>query len=1342
MKLKWLSELLIILLFIFFQNPSISQEAEEYSIYNFSVNDGLSQSTVYSILEDSHGFIWFGTRGGGLNRFDGYDFKNYKSSYNEPSTLSGNEVISIYEDKKRNFWVGNRSNGLDRFDWATEKFIHYNIRKNSNEPFAVNDFFEDDNEKLWIATSAGIYFYEAVADSFVFYEPFPSIPVSSIARSKKGILIFGTKEGIFSLDSNTGNFERNIPLDFQGTPKGMLWNLPVMVDSKQNVWFGTLSGLYLITDFETGSYLENPFKIPELQNIHPRSIAEDSNGQIWVGTEHGLIKIDPNTGNYVFFRHNDNDPETICHNSVHSILEDSMGNLWIGTWGGISMFSKQAKKFKHVMHIAYSNSLSNNIVSSFTESEKGLWIGTEAGGLNFFDNNNHLFTFYRKNDSSGIKSDNVKCLHLDSDGILWVGTWRKGLYRLNQKTGNFDNFLSDQNVFCLREDFNGYLWIGTVDGLYKFNRYTGAFKLYSPENSSGLNDFFVTSIFCDSRGNIWAGTKQGGLHLYNAQNDRFIGFTHGENDESGLIDNYIICINQDEKGSLWIGTNNGVCLYDYNSGKFEDFSRLMKLPDNVINGIVPYGNSILWISTNEGLSRYNVETGELRNYDSRDGLQSNEFNRGAYFKKNNGEVLFGGINGYSSFFPETVKDNTVIPKVILTDFKLFNNSVIPNSDNSPLTKHISETDNITLKHNQSFFTFEFVALNFVMSEKNQYRYKLVGYDNDWVDLGNVRKVSFMNLRNGDYTLKIIASNNDEVWNNEGISVDIKILPPFWRTGWAYLIYFIVIGFIVLFLQNQISSRIKQKNAILNERLEKERNEELNQMKLSFFTNITHEFRTPLTLISAPLDNLISEDVTIERKEYYYRLIKSNVQRLKRLVDQLMDFRKAENERLKLKVTAIDINEFIQSMGDNFSELARKKEIDFKVHVEEISDQVYFDPGKVDKIIFNLLSNAFKFTASGGSIMLQAGLEGRNLTIKVTDTGVGISQPDIEHVFERFYSSSIKDKIHNSGTGIGLSFSKKLAEIHKGALTVTSEPNVKTTFKLAIPAFIEEYSKEEIIEDDNVEFVNENSAKFDDLASIIEDEALDANHTMLIVEDNQELSEYLRTQFSANFLVMTASNGKEGYTIAREKMPDIIISDVMMNEMDGFELCRKVKNDFVTNHIPFVMLTALSGFENKMSGLETGADAYIEKPFEFKYLDLVIHNLLNQRSILKEKYFLENRSLASFSENSMDSKFLLKIEKIVFDNLYNSEFNVNTLAAQLNMSRSQLFRKFKVLTESSPSDFIRIARIKKAAEILLKEGGSIGINELAYEVGFASPSHFISCFKKYFGKTPKEYASTR
>ncbi len=1332
----------LVLLFVFYLRPVKSQEAGEYSIYNYSVNEGLSQSTVYSILQHSHGFIWFGTRGGGLNRFDGYDFKNYKSSYNEPSTLSGNEVISIYEDKKRNFWVGNRSNGLDRFDWATEKFIHYNVRRNSNEPFAVNDFYEDNNEKLWIATSAGIYYYEAVADSFVFYDLFPSIPVSSIDRNEAGNMIFGTKEGIFSLNTNTGNFKRNIPLNFQVTQKGMVWNLPVLVDSKQNLWFGTLAGLFLVTDLENGKFLENPFKIPELYNIHPRSIAEDSNGQIWVGTEHGLIKIDPNTGSYILFRHNDNDPETICHNSVHSILEDSAGNLWIGTWGGISMFSKQAKKFKHVMHIAYSNSLSNNIVSSFEESEKGLWIGTEAGGLNFFDNNTHLFNSFRKNDNSGLKSDNVKCLLLDSDGVLWVGTWRKGLYRLNETTGSFDNFLSDQNVFCLTKDLNGNLWIGTLDGLYKFNRYSETFKLYSPENYSGLNDYFVTSLFCDNRGNIWVGTKQGGLHLYNLQTDRFIAFTNDKNDNSGLIDNYIISINQDEKGSLWIGTNNGICLYDYNSGKFEDFSHKMKLPDNVINGIVPDKNSTLWISTNQGLSRYNVETGELRNYDSRDGLQSNEFNRGAFFKRSNGEVLFGGINGYSSFFPENVKDNTIIPKVILTDFKLFNNTVIPNSDNSPLTKHISETDNITLKYNQSFFTFEFVALNFVMSEKNQYKYKLAGYNNDWMVLGNERKVSFMNLRNGDYTLKIIASNNDEVWNTEGISVNITILPPIWRTGWAYLAYFIIIGLIVLFLQNQISSRIRQKNAILNERLEKERNEELNQMKLSFFTNITHEFRTPLTLISAPLDNLISEDVPFERKEYYYRLIKGNVRRLKRLVDQLLDFRKAEHERLKLKVTAMDIKEFIQSMGDNFFELARKKEIDFKVHVEEISEQVYFDPGKVDKIIFNLLSNAFKFTSSGGSIALHAGLEGRHLVINVTDTGIGISQQDIEHIFERFYSSSKKDNINNSGTGIGLSFSKKLAEIHKGTLNVTSEPNVKTTFTLSIPAFKEEYTKEEIIENENVEFVNENSAEFIELASIIEEEALDSKNTMLIVEDNQELSEYLRTQFSVNFMVMTASNGKEGYAIAREKMPDIIISDVMMNEMDGFELCRKVKNDFVTNHIPFVMLTALSGVENKISGIETGADAYIEKPFEFKYLDLVIHNLLNQRSILKEKYFLENRSLASFSENSMDSKFLLKIEKIVSDNLYNSEFNVNTLAAQLNMSRSQLFRKFKVLTESSPSDFIRIARIKKAAEMLLKEGGGIGINELAYEVGFASPSHFISCFKKYFGKTPKEYASAR
>jgi signal transduction histidine kinase/DNA-binding response OmpR family regulator len=768
----------------------------------------------------------------------------------------------------------------------------------------------------------------------------------------------------------------------------------------------------------------------------------------------------------------------------------------------------------------------------------------------------------------------------------------------------------------------------------------------------------------------------------------------------------------------------------------------MNLPDNVVNGIVPDDQNNLWISTNKGISKYNLETGELRNYDSRDGLQSNEFNRGAYFRSSTGELYFGGINGYSVFNPNKVADNTAQPEILFTDFKLFNNSVKPGEKNSPLTKHISETSHIKLNYKQSFFTLDFVALNYLIPEKNLYKYKLEGYNNDWVELGHERKVSFMNLPNGDYTLKVIASNNDEVWNLEGISLKISILPPPWKTSWAYLIYIGVIGLLIWFWQQLISSRIKQKNEILNERREKERNEELNQLKLYFFTNITHEFRTPLTLISAPLDNLISDDVPKDKKEFYYRLIKENIRRLKRLVDQLMDFRKAEHERLMLKVRFLDLNDFIHRMADNFIELARRKNIGFVIDFPEQNSSFYwFDPEILDKIIYNLLSNAFKFTSQGGNITIKVNIKGTNAEISVSDTGIGISTEDLPHVFERFYTSAKAVNNYYSGTGIGLSFSKRLAEIHLGTINVESTSGKGSVFTLHLPVGKEEYSTNEIFEDvKSIEWKESQESGVTDSVDLdfhLNEDEIDGKNVLLIVEDNEDLLAYLKTQFSSAFKVYTAFNGKEGFNLAREKMPDIIISDVMMSEMDGFEFCNKIKNDILTNHIPIVLLTALSSMENKLNGIDKGADAYIEKPFEIKYLDSVIHNLLKQRALLREKYFIENRSFSKTGETGLEAKFLLKFEEVVLKHLSDPDFSVTILCNELNLSRSQLFRKFRSITGNNPSDFIRIMRIKKAAEIILKE--NIGVNEVAYEVGFTSPSHFISCFKKYYGKTPGEYS---
>ena len=1347
------------MVFVVLTNPLLSQEEwlPGFDIYNFSVEEGLSQSTVFAIFQDSKGFMWFGTRGGGLNRYDGYDFTVYKNKLTDSTSISNNEVTTIYEDSNGQLWIGTRFSGINKYRRDDESFIRYSAGEGKNRKISdnsINVICESKNGNLWVGTDEGLNLYQSGEDHFkeIRYKEESIKEITSIAEDPSGRIILGTRHFILIVGPDQSEMTV-IPHDsvvYSFTTAGGQWFATVYVDRRHNIWVGTPGGLYLLNLEGAGGLKANPLEIDFLTRREIRTINEDRRGNLWFGTPNGLLLVNPQNNQHTLFAYNENENHGLKHNSIYSVFEDRVGNIWAGTWGGgVSMISHLPKKFRHYYHIPHEDALSDNIVSSFHEDNEGLWVGTEMGGLNYYDPGQNKFTIYLPNPDNkySLSHTHIKCLYRDSRKDLWIGTFGGGLNLYRKKENKFYHFLPGQKVYSIIENPAGVLWVGCISGLYRMDLATGTFKKYRyRENIPGtLRNSFVTSLFIDSRDNLWVGTKGGGLNLYNKPSDNFVVYQHDDRDTLSLSDDYVICMTQDIYGTLWIGTNNGLCSFDYEMGKFRRYDIDIGLPDNVINGIVPDAEGNLWISTNKGLSRFSPVGYKVRNYTFRDGLQSNEFNRGAFYKSNTGEIFFGGINGYNCFHPNNVKDNEKKPDIIFTEFRLFQNPVKPGVRNSPLKKHISETEHITLNYRQSVMTFDFVALNYIIPEKNMYRYRLEGYDNDWVDLGTGRRVTFMNLPDGDYVLRVIASNNDEVWNTEGISLKLTILPPPWRTRWAYSLYLMLIMGLILFWYRLMASRMEQKNILLNERLEKERNEELNQMKLRFFTSISHEFRTPLTLISAPLDHLLAEEIPLERKKYYYKIIKDNVRRLKRLVDQLMDFRKAEHERLRLKVRPSSMKTFIDELAAGFNELAERKEIDFSIDCNGLDTEVqWFDPGILDKVIFNLLSNAFKFTPQCGSVKLEVRPKDEdNVLIRVCDTGVGISPEELPYIFERFSNKTAPDKKYFSGTGIGLEFSRKLIEIHRGNIFAESDKGKGTVFTVEVPVNRQAYSTDEVIEDHPIISLEDESEEYADDTGHIgipPCEETEGKPLMLLVEDNEDLNNYLKNQFQNSFRVMVATNGAEGFSLAREHLPDIIISDIIMKVMDGYELCRKIREDIITNHIPLVLLTALSSIDNKTEGIELGADAYIEKPFETKYLESVVNNLLAQRAMLKEKFLLESRSLASFAENPSEARFLEKVDQIVKNNLSDPNFSVSILGNELNMSRSQLFRKFRSMTGKSPRAFIQIMRLKNAAEIMLREG--INVNEVTYEVGFTSPSHFISSFKKYFGKTPKEYVSAR
>lgn len=805
-----------------------------YSISSFSVGEGLSQSSVFAIFQDSDGFIWMGTRGGGLNRFNGYEFEVFMHNVIDTASLSHNEVLSVFEDSNGSLWIGTRGGGLNLFDRNNQNFKRFPL--DSSDIVSVKYIFEDNEKTLFLGTYSGLYFR---SNDMVDFQLFNTdidndLQITSIVAPDDETLILGTRSGVYRLTKRTGKLERLSEIFYDPTMGGN-FNVPVIIDNKDNVWFGTPMGLYVFADKEMKNVIENPLGLDVLTKQQIRTLHQDRNGNIWVGLTTGLVRFNPESGDYLLFRHRTNDPKSLSHNSIFSFLEDRNGHFWAGTWGGGATFlAAIPPKFRHSFHVPNSNSLSDNIVSSFAEAEDGMWIGTERGGVNHFDPASGKYSTFAELSGRNLQTDHIKSLFTDSEGMLWIGTWGNGVYRYDPRTGQYTQYLPDTRVYAFCEFPDGQMWIGTINGLFRVDFQNDIITAYNKqENSAGLKDFFITYLFNDSRGNVWVGTHDGGLHLYNKLRDEFINFSSEPGNPESIIDNFIISIVEDMAGDLWIGTNSGISKYNHVSGIFTDMSGYINLPSRVINGLVLDSQSNLWISTNKGITSYNIQTELSKNYDVRDGLQSNEFNRGAFFRNSSNQIFFGGINGFNFFNPYEFQHNQSPPDIMITGLRLFNELIKPGDKTNILDKRITETDEIILNYTQSIFTLEFVALNYISSDKNRYKYKLEGYSKDWVDIGYQRTVNFMNLRDGRYTFRVIASNNDGVWNETGASVDIIIRPPIWRTNIAYVAYFVIITSLLLFFHRLISWRLKERNRLLNEKIEKDRMEELNQMKLKF-----------------------------------------------------------------------------------------------------------------------------------------------------------------------------------------------------------------------------------------------------------------------------------------------------------------------------------------------------------------------------------------------------------------------------------------------------------------------------------------------------------------------------
>jgi ligand-binding sensor domain-containing protein/signal transduction histidine kinase/DNA-binding response OmpR family regulator len=1326
-------------------------------------DQGLSNSTVETIAQDHRGFIWLGTRDG-LNLYDGKQMTVFRHTKNQGS-ISDNFIKYIYEDKAHTLWIGT-INGLNTYDPATKKFrtfFHQPGRKESISGNRINCILEDQQHRLWIATAEGLDILDRKTGNFksIAHASNPAAePVSSVFQDRAGRIWVASPRGLSYYDSAQKKLVTSLP---DPTVKIKV----IQQDISGKLWLATENSGLLLFDPVTYTYKSYRHKDADpasLGNNQVLSLLVDKAGTVWVGTINGGLNIfNPSVNGFVKYSYEPGKVAGISQRTISSIFEDQQGNFWIGTHrGGVNLYNPDAKKFNVFREEPNGDGLSYNDVKCFEEDHLGqVWVGTDGGGLNLFNEKNQTFKTFRNrvNDLSSLSSDAVLDITEDSQRRLWVATWGGGLNLMDAASGTFTRMLHRENdaasissdfVQNVYEDRNKVLWVGTYfGGLNRFDPVSKRFEKVTtgPSGKSRLKGNNIVAINEDASGNLWIGTDDGGLNRLDKQTRQFSHYFDKEDRKPDIR-----VIFTDRKKRLWIG-QAGLYLFDAFKNRFNLFTSNGGLAHTFIKGITEDQRGNLWIATANGLVKLDPETGKTNTYNTGDGLQAMEFEANAYMKTRNGKMFFGGINGFNTFHPEEIKHNKFVPPVYITGFQLFNQEVPIATADSPLQQDITLTRSITLNYQQSGISFTFAALNYLAPENNTYAYKLIGLDKNFNYTSSGNKAYYTNLSPGEYEFLVIAANNDGVWNRSGTSIKITITPPWWQTWWAKLLLLACVA-------GSAYAIIRYRHNLQLKKLEEAKKEEVHQLQLEFFTNISHEFRTPLTLILGPLEKL-QDTASSPETVHAYQIIYRNAKRLMNLINELMDFRKAESGTLKLNVTPGNITVFLNEILDEFSIWAQQKNIRFTIENKmPDSGDLYFDRQIFEKILLNVINNAFKYTNDGGSIQISLFNEEsqflpsyenelkiandytakRYVYVLVADSGIGISAESIAHLFQRYY----RVRSSHLGSGIGLAFVKTLTLFHKGFIRVYSERNKGTEIMIALPVDAEDYTADEHWIRDKTylpeHFNLENYLLIDEGGNAGDADqqpvALDSKY-ILLVEDNDELRTFIKNALNSQYTILEAKDGEEGLKMAKEHYPNLIISDIMMPKMNGIELCRQIKTDEATRHIPFILLSAKDALESKLEGVESGADFYFSKPVSINLLLLTLRNIFIQQDKLKERYTTANQAeIIETVHNSKDKNFMDQLVAVIESELTNPAFDVDQLCVHLNMSRTKLYEMIKRLTGQSIIEFIRTIRLNKAVYIMTHE--DVSISEVIFRVGIQTQSYFTKAFKKEFGKTPSQF----
>lgn len=1322
--------------------------------------DGLSNGRVTSIVKEKNGFVWVGTKNG-LNRYDGFQFKIYNKIN---SNISSNDISFILIDSKSRMWITTLGGGLNLYNELEDKFIVYkNVSGDSKSISSnqLNTIFEDSKGNLWIGTENGLSLFNENTNTFKSYNHINGDSTSithnsvrSIDEDTNGNLWIGTfGGGLNKFDFKTETFT------FLESDKGYYTDFIHAISSinDHEILIGTSGGGLLKVDVDNNlftKFFDEELKQKQDVNI-VRTIKKDRNGSVWVGTDgNGVFKIeDINNSTPLInnFLHDSQIETSLSGNAIYEIMEDSDSNIWIGTaWNGINVL-KQDNKYDFL----YSDvkGIDPSPVLSVNKIDEKLFFGLDGKGLTVYNTQDNNVQYYNTEKYSFMGGNYVQFMTKGYEGEFWIGTFANGLISFNQKTNTYkqykhnpdnENTISYNDVRYVLEGESGNFWVATWGGgLCYFDTKKEEFKSYRENKNllNSINSDNIISLQKNSDGKIWLATFGGGVDFFDPETEKFTHFQYDENNSNSISSNNVFSILLDSKGYLWIGTSGeGLNRYDIKNKIFNRFEDVNEIKYSTVTAIIEDEDGAIWFSSKEGIMNFDYQDQTFNSFPNLAG----DFHINSAFKDDAGLLYFGGTKGVFRFDPNTIAYNSKQPEVKLTNFKLFNKGVGIGKEEI-LSKSISLEDHITLSHDDDVITFEFAALQFPFSSNNEYSIKMENFDEGWRNIGKDRTATYTNLSSGDYIFKVRSKNVGSNWENEYTSLNLKILKPFWLKWWAFTIYGFLFLIMIYLFRRYIIAWEQMKTKLKFEKLNHEKDTELYNLKQQFFTNISHEIRTPVTLILNAINRLFDDGNVIEKKQFNsVRTIRKSGAHLMQLVNELLDFRKLDSNEIKLKVTKNNWIEFCKEIFLSFNEMAIKKEIKFTFETSHDDIKLWFDKNQMEKVVYNLLSNAFKFTDKKGIIKLKIYRHNNNTYLDVVDTGIGIAKKQLSNIFDRFYQSKNSNKINEIGFGLGLSISKNVIKLHQGEILVESKKKSGSKFTIKLLDGNKHFKKNEIVcNDKNEDQIIKHIVNPEGKSSLQNDKdtfiALKNKHdfTILIVEDNVEIQNLLVELLESEFKILKASNGKVAMKLAAKNSPDIIVSDVMMPIMDGITFTRKLKLDPITSHIPVILLTARTSFIHKQEGYETGADEYITKPFDENLLKTRIKNILKNRQLLREKFNTDALTQPSdLAINNIDQMFLENLMKVIEGNIDDNDLNSKFLTRELGMSHSVIYKKIKALTGLTFLEFVRDFKLKRAKQFI--ENQNYSVSEACYKVGYSDRKYFSKLFKQKFGKNPSHF----